>query len=606
MSRDEKIHKLSHENQWLRLLHYNRRFPFWQFHSVVDGKDFFFAPNGGEDPEAEMRATIEAFGKNIEHGRNKNHPQCAFPVRYEFLRKELGSVIAAPVACPKLDTFMSNFSPKSATLIFSSAYPNNPASIFGHTLIRVNSRPSVNGEHKLDMLDKSINFAAHVPPDAGSFEFMWRGLTGGYYGRFSLIPYYAKLNEYTNSESRDLWEYDINLTEEETIRLIKHTWELEANSDYEYYFLDENCSYMMLELLEAVKPEWRITDVGIDAIPGETVKKLTDIPGAITNVVYRPSLQKKLMYRYAKLSSEQKTAFSQMMKGSVDPTAITDTGVIDAATTYYYYEKQKNDGKLSDEKAEYLKRTLIRRSQLGQVPEDPIDHKILLAQENTRPDQGHHAMRLGTSGGLANSNYFQELQYKFAYHDLMNDDTGYKRFSHVSFPEIRLRYYATSAKFNLEEFYGVGVTSLFPMNFLEKRISWKMEIKYHTPKDFGCLDCHAANFQSGIGATVNLFSPRYIFYTLGLINFETAPSLRKGFRFNPGLRAAVMMHPIGKYKIAFVANAMTDLFQDDRRRTYYEYNVDQSLGLSQEWDVRLSTQYILPYREAKLTLNYYF
>jgi hypothetical protein len=35
-------------------------------------------------------------------------------------------------------------------------------------------------------------------------------------GEYSLMPYYRKVKEYGDFESRDLWEYELNLSPEET------------------------------------------------------------------------------------------------------------------------------------------------------------------------------------------------------------------------------------------------------------------------------------------------------------------------------------------------------------------------------------------------------
>ena len=142
-----------------------------------------------------------------------------------------------------------------------------------------------------------------VGEDENPFAFAVLGLAGGYNGQFSLLPYYVKINEYSNSESRDLWEYDLNINEEETLRLLRNVWEIETNSYFHYFFFDENCAYQLLRLLEVAKPEWgTISNYFIHMIPGESVKRLTEIPGAVTNIKFRPALFKRLLQRVEALS----------------------------------------------------------------------------------------------------------------------------------------------------------------------------------------------------------------------------------------------------------------------------------------------------------------
>ena len=73
------------------------------------------------------------------------------------------------------------------------------------------------------------------------FSFALKGLTGLYPGTLSSSPYYAKVREYSDMESRDVWEYRLNLTPDETRQLLRHAWEIGATR-FDYWFFDENCS----------------------------------------------------------------------------------------------------------------------------------------------------------------------------------------------------------------------------------------------------------------------------------------------------------------------------------------------------------------------------
>ncbi len=43
-----------------------------------------------------------------------------------------------------------------------------------------------------------------------------KDLQGNIRGEYSLMPYYRKVKEYGDLESRDLWEYELALNEQET------------------------------------------------------------------------------------------------------------------------------------------------------------------------------------------------------------------------------------------------------------------------------------------------------------------------------------------------------------------------------------------------------
>ena len=41
------------------------------------------------------------------------------------------------------------------------------------------------------------------------------------------MPYYRKVKEYGDFESRDLWEYELDLNPEESRFMVEHIWEMQ-------------------------------------------------------------------------------------------------------------------------------------------------------------------------------------------------------------------------------------------------------------------------------------------------------------------------------------------------------------------------------------------
>src|SRR5262249_28079219 len=139
---------LAHSKRWLRLLHYKHSFPFGSLRSEAQPGPYFLSPSGAHDPLAELQADIAAFRSPdpAPIGPLKLHPQCAFPARYHYLKAELRWE-TPDVHCPELDAFLKKLGGDAISLVFSSAYPDSPPSMFGHTLIRVHS---ANREELLD------------------------------------------------------------------------------------------------------------------------------------------------------------------------------------------------------------------------------------------------------------------------------------------------------------------------------------------------------------------------------------------------------------------------------------------------------------------------
>ena len=70
---------------------------------------------------------------------------------------------------------------------------------------------------------------------------------------FHALPYFYKVREYNDYESRDLWEYDLNLSPRAVAMLVAHLWEL-GSTYFDYFYLSENCSYHSLAVLGVAEP----------------------------------------------------------------------------------------------------------------------------------------------------------------------------------------------------------------------------------------------------------------------------------------------------------------------------------------------------------------
>ncbi|MEI8617212.1 DUF4105 domain-containing protein [Pseudoalteromonas sp. B193] len=75
--------------------------------------------------------------------------------------------------------------------------------------------------HK-ELLAFAVNFAAEPDGSDNAAMYALKGLIGSYPGKFSLMPYYKKVREYNDLESRDIWEYKLNLSEPQVELILLH------------------------------------------------------------------------------------------------------------------------------------------------------------------------------------------------------------------------------------------------------------------------------------------------------------------------------------------------------------------------------------------------
>ena len=296
--------KIYDERMWHVLMQYKKP-GGRKLRSLVDDEKFFLAENGKYSPKDELEATILAlFDDNLSKNDDNKHPVCVFAGRREFLveRLDIDRNKLPKKSCTEYDEFRKRLDPASVTVIFPFMYLQNPASMFGHTMLRINNS-------KNDPLTShSVTFAADMPEDVNGFEYITRGLFGGYSGYFTIKQYYKTIFEYGNMENRDIWEYDLNLTKAETIKLFNHLWEMQGIGS-DYWFFDENCSYNMLLLLESARPDLYLSTSILWEAPTDTIKKIKK-SGLIDKKKYRPS-HIKILEIYSKGLSKKAVALAQ-------------------------------------------------------------------------------------------------------------------------------------------------------------------------------------------------------------------------------------------------------------------------------------------------------
>ncbi len=433
--------------------------------SEVDDPAFFLAADGKADAEAELNATLKALYDETRF--DDNATGCHFPARRYWLKETLRLQALPALQCRSYDALVAKMDPQSVTLVFSSAHINSPASMFGHTFLRIDS------SYASKMLSYAINYAAGADPDKeNGIVFAFKGLVGGYPGFYSLLPYYEKLKEYRDTEQRDVWEYDLDFTHDEVMAMIRHIWEL-SNIYNWYYFFDENCSYNMLWLMEIARP-------GIDlrghfiyqVIPMETVYA-AEAEALVSEKHYRPSKRTLLLAYERVLDEGGKQDALALADGRLEPRQLLEARrrsvqmqryTLEAASELAEYRLMKAE----IDKATYTERfhaILSARAKLGKGEKLPVE-------QPADPDRGHRAARVLIGTGWQNGGPKQVIGIRPAYHDLADSDTGFLEGTQIEFLNLSVRYDSAGAA--VEKATIVSIASIAPQSAFFKPVSWRM------------------------------------------------------------------------------------------------------------------------------------
>lgn len=407
---------------------------FGALESQISDPIFFLAKDGRRDPQAELNATLAAF---FDHPpvAGESVP-CRFHARYEWLDLQLhfDPQRLPPPSCPRLARWLKALDAGRIYIVFAANDLDSPASMFGHTLLRVDQKKEPPGERYLAY---AVNYAAQTG-NVDGMSYALRGLTGNFTGYYSVMPYYDKIRQYEGFDHRDLWEYPLRLDARQKQMLLWHLWELRGVGS-RYYFFSRNCSYELLALLAVTVPKIDLTgrfDRGIPyAIPIDTVRQLRNA-GLVGKPLYQPSAARRLRWRYRQLGTRQRA----WVRGYVDghrklppPGNRTQRAEeLEVAHEALYYRFQNGSLK----RGTGLRRdraVLLARSEIRQQPDFEA-----LQRPRLSPDEGHASGRLSVGLRVSEGVTAALLRWRPAYHDRLDPPGGYLKGSEIEFLNLGL------------------------------------------------------------------------------------------------------------------------------------------------------------------------
>jgi hypothetical protein len=577
--------KLASEREWHLLLHY-RKDLLGGHTSEQDDAGFFMSPDGKTDPQAELDATLKQFFSDELVGRSKQPAQCAFIARFEWLRNQLrfDETRLPPMACERFERWFADFEAQSITLIFPSAFLNNPASMFGHTLLRVDQRGQTDSTR---ILAYTINYAADVPPDAG-MAYPIRGIFGGYRGYFSTIPYYLKVREYRDIENRDIWEYRLNFTEHQVRRFLMHAWEL-GNASFDYFFFKENCSYHLLALLDYADPSLHLTDEFLFwTVPADTVRLIASKPELVSGIAYRPSRSNVIRRKRESLPAAERELAHRIAQdlGELTSPAFGQLGLtkqsflLDLASDYLRYRTETTDSP-SPELKERNRAVLTARSQL-RIP----SQEFTVVPFAKQPELGHKTSRASVSAGWRNDDTFEEVTVRAGYHDLLDPEIGYTPDAQIELASVSLRHYNRIDQTRIERATLANVLSLSPIDSVFHAPSWKINAGMNTIRFGSCRLCSNGVLNGGIGAAMEFhWLKREVVFAFAEAEANYSRAYEEDHRVGGGGTVGLLADLTDRWKLmasgTYLRYALGDKSDD------FRWFVGQRYTLSQNWALRL-------------------
>ncbi|MFW3896149.1 DUF4105 domain-containing protein [Pseudomonas bharatica] len=561
---ESRLQALAADPYWIALGHYETgKLGGWR--SYVDDDRFFLAQDGAHHPDRELAATLEALYAPASKG--DQHAQCVYPARTRWLREQLQLTDLPSPDCAEYKRWFQDVSPHSAVLIFPAAYLNSPSSMFGHTLLRIDQADVQSNETAL--LSYAVNFGAYIEGNDNSILYAWKGLMGGYPGLFAFVPYQEKLSEYRSLENRDLWEYRLNLTPEETGRMVEHIWELKQIR-FDYFFFDENCSYRLLELLQVARPSLDLTShFPLTAIPTDTVKAVKKA-GLVERVDYRPSRERELLARAEPLDKAEQ---QQVLAVAADTgklqspefTALPQPRQALVQDAAYRLERYRATGQERD--AEQARRSFELLRAINRNPPPPLE-----IERPGLPEDGHESRTWQLGVGTREDRVFAEYGLRMAYHDLNDNAYGFPLGAQIEILQLKLRQYEGN-DWQVQRLDLATIRSLTPRNDLLKPWSWQVSGGLERVPGKHDDEVLVSHVNGGAGGTWKL-GDDMLGFALGTVRVEHHNDFAQFIAPAAGFNTGVLWR-----------NGLGNLSVEAKGDYFTNGEVRRSLSLNQQWEL---------------------
>lgn len=598
------VEEAAASSTWLKIYQYRESSFSSKKTSDVKSARFFFAKNGNHSPIDEIKAAILAYeNPGSKFGTQNLSAACVFPARKIVLEKLLNRKFPDQ-DCPDLKKWVAAVNADQVNIVFAGAYGGNPASALGHTFLRFyNSAKEQTGRAGQDLLSYSVGFMALPESDDIKPLYILRGLTGGYPGYYEIEPHYLKVGLYNNSESRDLWEWPLALSKDESDLLLLYLWELTFNAQFKYYFLGENCSYRLITMLELVRPDLKLREeLASVVLPAETVRLLYHHGLIQKEAHYRASIGRRIHMKLDGLTTGQKQLFRSGRKSLDRLAEITDAKVLDVLIDHWTYENYRLRTNLKPEQKNLMNATFLQMAQSSQTPPQPLrDEDVRRLQKQFPLTESHPAQWLALSGIKDEEDLQGKISYRLGTHAMWQDNRGYDSVSWIEY--FGIDYQTLAKDDDLWNALLIKAYSLDSIFAYEHRLSWQFETGFSNQCWFCDNPVPHYYFSGGGGVSVSFHD--FQWFLMAHLKTETWNKTGLEGILSPGYRTGLQWRTS---KLNLLIQQEQHWWRNDRR---HELSARTTGYVKSEFEIfaefkHVSEQFLRVQNQAELGFAYFF
>lgn len=550
--------KLYEKKEWLALLHSDGE------KSNIEDKKFILSRTFS--PKDELQATIKAlFEESALYKDINKHPQCRFPARRLFLLHELNlsNDIFPSVACPDFQNYQNKAPADTISLIYASENVKSPSSMMGHTFFKYSGKnyQNQNAEHAISFYTVLDSF--------NLLTLAYQNTVSGMGGFFALQPYKEVVAQYLYRENRNVWEYQLELSEYRKKLVNYHVWELK-DVQMRYFFANYNCSTVVYYILSLAEPNI-YGKKKLWITPLDTVKYLYD-EKLVKNSQLTPSTEWLIKMLEENINSHDVNNVKEIVFNSqYDEIEKLDFLSLELLKNYSLLEHKKKN--IDSTKFSAINSKIEGLSSKEEKFFDISNYKSPYKIPNQR--------QLGVGYKSVEDEDFLKLSFLGASHLLSDDNREYFGESELKIVDLSLLINKSGLK--LENFTLYGMKSYIPFDTLTNDISYEFEIAVKRDYDENMQYKNIFKINGGMGfdfllsKDINVFA---IFNTGIGYNKASEAHLLTSPRLGMMIYEVFNMKSLLSYEPVFV----------NENKIYDKYSLEQNMFLSKNYKIYFNLQ----------------
>ncbi|MFT6449951.1 MAG: hypothetical protein ACJAW8_002323 [Oleispira sp.] len=444
----------------------------------------------------------------------KKHPEssCNFPARRQFILSALKlseDKIETPI-CAEYLTFKAKAPATNISLIYATENISQPSSMMGHIMLKIDGINDLNipVEHGISYFTE-LN-SLNVP------VIMWESLISGKDGYFQVSPFHKILNHYLKTEQRNVWEFKIDLSDEQSELFHNHLWELKKTK-LKYFFNSYNCATFTKMLLRVGRPD-KIT-INNDWLSPIDIVKSASKSGIIVSSDFNPSDKWQLRM----LSNAVNSATADNVMEFVDSGEKIVINLDDKKNTYLasLLGKTYNQYKFSNEKYDLKKWKSVNAAIDEFIPIKDNEYSLDLSKFKSplkTPDDSQ------VSIGHKYFNHLHWVNFKYlpASHSMEDDNRQFFNENELKLMELSLLSNLDTGKLKIDSLTFYSAKSYIPWNQFTGGVSGHFSISAEQHWDDKLSPSLVGSIYGGAGYTFSLTKDinTYTMLNLGLAGSE--------------------------------------------------------------------------------------